>query len=53
MYGVYACGVFQTLGTSVLKKTGEIEGPSHNIQYMRPYYLLMSMHGYRMQNNST
>jgi hypothetical protein len=51
MYGVHACGAFQALSTSVLGKTGEIEGPGHNV--CDSTTLLMCMHGYDMQNNST
>jgi hypothetical protein len=51
MYGVHACGVFQALSTSVVEKTGEIEGSNHNIY--NSITLLMRMHDYCVQNNST
>jgi hypothetical protein len=51
MYGVHACGAFQALSTSVVGKTGEIEGPSHNV--CDSTTLLMRMHDCGVQNNST
>ena len=51
MDGVYACGVFQALSASVLGKTGENTGPSYNI--CDSTTLLMCVHGYSVQDNST